>query len=286
MFPIIFAAVAALAQEESVRQLWNTEFLQKRPAAKTAVEPNRISYRRVADAVKPETAGAPGLGTMLGVTLWRLRLAKPADAPGTRLLVIEPAGDKRDMIPERVEANTELAEGDHVRLTVEVPHTGYLYVIDREQYHDGAMSAPFLIYPNRLTRPGDNAVAPGRLIEIPDQRDNPNHFTVKPSHPGQRAEVLSLLVMPEPWSGLKIGNDPLKLDAAVYADLEKKWTVQAERFELNDGAGKAWTDTEKRAGADGKTKLTQDDAPPQTLYRVKAQSGNPFLLQVPLRMKQ
>jgi hypothetical protein len=87
-------------------------------------------------------------------------------------------------------------------------------------------------------------------------------------------------VTPQPFAGT------VKLDAAVYAGMEKKWTVQAERFELNDGAGKAWTDTEKRAGADGKTKLTQDDAPPQTLYRVKAQPGTPFLLQVPLRMKQ
>src|SRR5205814_852089 len=80
----------------------------------------------------------------------------------------------------------------------EAPRGGYLYVIDREQYADGSSSAPYLIYPNFQNRAGDNAVAPGRLIEIPDRHAEPNHFVIRPSRGDQTGELLALLVTTEP----------------------------------------------------------------------------------------
>jgi hypothetical protein len=200
-------------------------------------------------------------------------------------LVIEKTGEKRDFVPERVEANTALSEGDHVRLSVEVPGNGYLYVIDREQYNDGTTGAPYLIYPNQLTRSGDNAVAPGRQIEIPDRRDEPNCFTIRASRKGQSAELLSLVVTPQPLPGLTIGDEPLLVDK-LYAEWEKKWAVHAERFEQDGGAGRPWTEKEKQAGGAAGTTLTQDDELPQTLYRVNAKMGTPMVLQIALRIKQ
>jgi hypothetical protein len=200
-------------------------------------------------------------------------------------LVIESGDQSREQTAERVDSDTPLKNGDHVRLTVEVPATGYLYMIDRERYSDGTMSDPYLIYPNLQTRQGDNVVAPGRLLEIPDRRDRPNAFTIRPSRPDQNAEVLSLLVSPVALPNLKIGDTPLKLDAALYAGWEKQWAVKADRFEMEGGAGKTITEKENKVGGDHGAKVTQDDAMPQTLYSVGAKPGSPLLLEIPLQLK-
>ena len=275
-------AMFAIAQDDATRQLWNTEFLKKRPAGTTTARPAAVKYKPVAESVKPSATPA-GSGTMLGITLWRMRDPKPADGTGTRLLVLEPGEQTREQTPERVDSGTALGNGDKVRLTVEVPTKGYLYVVDRERFSDCTMSDPYLIYPNRQNRQGDNVVAPGRLLEIPDRRDRTNVFTIRPSRPTQNAEVLSLLVSPEPIPNLSnSGKDPLKLDAALYAGWEKKWAVKAERFELEGGAGKTITAKENKEGAT----VTQKDPMPQTLYRVSTKPGSAVLLEIPLQLKK
>ncbi|MGH9661302.1 MAG: DUF4384 domain-containing protein, partial [Bryobacteraceae bacterium] len=190
-----------------------------------------------------------------------------------------------DFVPERLAVDTPLAEGDRVRLTVEVPRGGYLYVIDREQYADGTLSPPYLIYPNFKTRPGDNAIAAGRIVEVPDQRDRPNHFRLRRSRPDQTSEVLTMLVTPELLPGLNIGRLPLQLPEAQYKEWEAKYGVEAERFELAGAAGTAYTQAEKSAGAASEARLTQDDPLPQTMYRVPAREGQPILLKVPVKLK-
>jgi hypothetical protein len=280
--------LAALAQEDSTRQLWNTEFLKNRPAGKGAVPAAPVRYKPLAESAKAAAIAPPGSETMLGVTLWRMRAPKPSDAAGTRLLLLDSGDQSREQTPERIDAATPLGSGDEVRITIEVPRAGYLYVIDRERYRDGTMSDPYLIYPNWQTRQGDNAVAPGRLLEIPDRRDRPNYFRIRPTRPDQVAEVLSLLVTPEPVSGISITHEalPPKLDPALYAGWEKKWAVKAERFELEGGTGKVVTEKENKTGADHSAKLTQDDPPPQTLYRIAAKPGSAVLLEIPLQLKK
>ena len=272
-------AAAALAQEDNTRQIWSAQILKNRPAGRSGAPAAAPRYKPV---VQSAGASAPaGDGTVVGVTLWRMRDPKPSDGTGTRLLVLE--GDRsRKQTPERVDSSMPLGNGDEVRLTVEVPSTGYLYVIDRERYADGKMSDPYLIYPNEQTRQGDNVVAPGRLVEIPDRRDRINVFTIRPTRPDQTAEVLSLLVSPEPIPHLKAGHDPLKLDAALYAGWEKKWAVKAEIAELVGGAGKSITEKENKVGAT----LTKDDPLPQTLYHVGVKPGSAVLLEIPLQLKK
>jgi hypothetical protein len=157
-------------------------------------------------------------------------------------------------------------------------------VIDREQYADGGVSAPYLIYPNFKTRPGDNAVAAGRLVEVPDQRDNPNHFKVRRSRPDQVGELLTMLVTPEPLD-LKIGRQPLKLSDEQFTKWEKDYSAKAERFELSGGAGTAYTESEKKAGSGPDALLTQDDPPPQTLYKVTCEPDKPIMLSLPVKIK-
>jgi hypothetical protein len=276
-----------LAQDEIPRQLWNEEFLQKRPAAGAAKGNNgKANYRPVPDSTKPSAAPS-GHGVMIGVTLWRLRPERPQDTPGARLLVLPeaPGAEASSEVPERIDADTPLAPGDRVRLSVEVPYKGYLYVIDREKYADGSVGDPYLICPNRLTRPGDNMVAPGRVVEVPDRRDKPNHFIVKPTRKDQTAEVISFLVTPELLPNLKIGVAATRLDKAQFAEWEKQWGVQSQALELQGGGSGVWTNQEKDAGEHA-IALTQDDPLPQTLYRVPAESGRSILLEVPLHIKQ
>jgi len=295
-FVFLFAvcSLAAFAQtpEEGIRQLWNTQFVQQRPPAKKTAAKGTSKpvakppqYKSVA-TVKPAKAASPS-DTLLGMTLWRLRRPRPADDPNSRLLILEDTSQATtELVPERLEADSAVNEGDKIRLTVEVPRTGYLYIIDREQYADGTTSAPYLIYPNHKTRTGDNAVAAGRVVEIPDQRDTPNHFTLKRSRADQTAELLSLLVTKEPLEGLKIGAQPLKISEEQFAEWEKMYGVQAERFELTGGAGAAYTEAEKNAGGSSDTLLTQDDPYPQTLYRVSADPGKALMLNLPVKIKR
>ena len=49
------------------------------------------------------------------------------------------------------------------------------------------------------------------------------------------------------------------------------------------GAGRTWTKAEQLAAADRERVLTQEDPPPQTVYRVSAEPGQPFLVKVRLR---
>src|SRR3954465_10418626 len=83
----VFVA-SAVAQDGDTRQLWNPEFAKKRPEAPAAVRPGPApKYKPIAHSATPSARA--GSGTMVGVTLWRMRDPKPADAGGTRLLVLE-----------------------------------------------------------------------------------------------------------------------------------------------------------------------------------------------------
>jgi hypothetical protein len=268
---IAFLCIIALAQEESTRQLWNEEFLKERPAAKSAKA--------------PPSRAIPTAGFLLGVTVWRLRPATAANAGETRLLVLED-GKQEEIALERMEARTALKPGDRVRLAVEVPRAGYLYVVDREQYAGGKIGEPYLIYPNWQTKPGDNATAAGRLIEIPDQRDEPNCFKIRATRADQTGELLTLLVTTEPLTGLTIGRSPLKLREEQYAEWEKRFGVRTERLEWNGGSGKPWTPQEKKAGADHSSLLTQTDPLPQTFYRIAGKPGPPVFLKLLLEIQQ
>jgi hypothetical protein len=295
LLPIVVLSVLAqdsakLPQDVTTRQIWNTEFRQKRPAGAGTTPANNIkaTYRPIGDPVKTAVVAPDRSGVMLGVTLWRLRPERARETPGARLLVLPKPGATGDSeVPERLDPDTPLNPGDKVRLTVEVPFKGYLYVIDREQYADGSFSDAFVIYPNRLTHPGDNVVAAGRVVEVPDSRDAPNFFLVQPQGKDkvQTAELISFLVTPELLPNLKIGEDPLKLDKSLYAEWEKKWGVKSQALALQGGSGGVWTNQEKDAGQHT-VALTQDDPLPQTLYRVAADPGKSILLEVPLHIKQ
>jgi hypothetical protein len=280
LLPFIFCLLP-LVQGEGARQIIPEEFVKARPAKSTAAK--RSAYRRASSASALKSSGADSF-KQLGLTIWRLRPSRMADA-GARIIVQE-GEETLAWTPERVEAGAPLRFGDRIRLTLESPQTGYLYVIDREQYADGTLGEPYLIFPTTRTRQGDNQVAAGRVIEIPGQEDRPNFFTLRQSRTGHVGEVVTVMITPQPLADLSIGPKALTLPNEQVAKWEKAWATQAERFEMVGGTGRTWTKAEQEAGADGTRLLTQDDPGPQTIYRVAAKPGEPILVKVGLRYRK
>ena len=275
------------AQDEaSSRQIVLDRFNKARPAEATAKASvrNRAAlraaiYRRTGPLRMRISARIQF--EEVGVTVWRLRPTRSSDEGG-RVLVQE--GLKQsEWTPERIEADTPLNIGDRVRLTVESPRPGFLYIIDCEQYADGSFGEPMLIFPTLRTRGGDNRVEPGRLIDIPAQEDQYSYFTAQPAGDRRQvAEVLTIILVPQPLP-LQIAAQPLKMAETEVNGWEKLWGGVAERLELVGGAGRIWTMEEKSAGAALGRQLTQAGPPPQTVYRVARKAGGPLLVTVPLR---
>ena len=304
------ASLVAQSQEGSSRQIVLEEFMRARPAKATETQTtvsnskargrtrrssatshlNRPTYHRVSGMLSSGVASSkrPGSNSTsneeLGVTLWRLRPSKQNDV-GARLLVME-SSQTGEWTPERIEVDTPLKVGERVRISVESPRAGYLYVVDREQYADGSLGDAYLIFPTTRTRNGDNKVRPGKLIDIPAQEDAPNYFTLvpSPSRSDQVAEVLSFIVTSQPLKGLPITDKPLKVSKSDIAKWEKTWSSEVERLEMNGGAGRAWTKEEKAASATSSSRLlTQEEPAPQTVYRILAKATGSLLVTVPLR---
>jgi predicted secreted protein len=268
-------------------------------AASAAKQPPR--YKRVPTA-KTQIASAPNTNSSntsttastiplsaakVGITIWRLRPAKPSDGEA-RILVQENAKETQ-WTPERISATTELHINDRVRLSIEAPHNGYLYVVDREQYIDGSLGDPYLIFPTLRTNGGDNHVSPGKLVDLPAQMDNPNYFTLipSPSREDQVAEVLSIIITTEPLENLQLANKPLKLSKSQVEKWEKQWETSVEQYELEGGVGQTWSKEEKEASAKGTGRyLTQEDPSPQTVYIVEGKNNKGLLVTVPLRYRR
>ena len=286
-------AINSQTQTDASRQIVLDRFNKARPpenvgGGSTATGSRRPRRPNIA-AMRPRYRRTSSLATLpktkteeIGVTVWRLRPPRPSDAGG-RLLVLDGL-KKEQWVAERIEANAPLQIGDRVRITIESPRPGYLYIIDREQYADGSFGEGMLIFPTQNTRGGDNRVEPGKLIDIPSQEDQYSYFTAQPA--GERrdqvAEVLTIILVPQALP-LKIGAQPLRIAQNELSGWESLWGGATERLELVNGAGQTWTNEEKLAGAAKGRQLTQTGPPPQTVYRVARKAGGSLLVTVPLR---
>jgi len=276
----VVSGTLAQTPEEATRRLWDTAFINSgKPNNKTKRRTRARAYRIATPNIP--TTGVDG-DTVVGVTLWRLRRSTPTDS-GERLIVHE-GREAGQWLPERISPDTKLAQGDRLRISVEAARTGNLYVIDREQYADGSLGEPHLIFPTTRTLNGNNQVKVGKLIEIPAQEDSPPYFTLRRSRPDQVAEVLSVLVTPAPLEGIQITDKEQQLAETLVATWEKQWGTRVGLLELEKGAGKTWSKEEKAAGADPTKALTSQSPAPQVLYyRPNARSTEPVLIKVRLR---
>jgi hypothetical protein len=301
----LFFPTLAIRSQDSSRQIVLEEFTRARPPAKgsNATLSNRKvtttsgatnsnarlrepRYRRATKALAMSTKLPRLPANEIGITIWRLRPSRSEDEAGARLLVME-NDSQTQWTPERIEADTALKVGDRVRISIEAPRAGYLYVVDREQYTDGSLGDAYLIFPTKRTRGGDNRAKPGRLVDIPAQEDNPNHFTLVPSpaRSDQVGEVLTIVLAPQPLP-FDITEKPQLIPNNDILEWERLWGAAFERFELEDGAGLAWTKEEREAGAArGNRQLTQGEPSPQTIYRLLPSNQTSLLITVRLNYR-
>lgn len=310
---LLFSAWTAHAQqkpkaqpaEDNSRGFWPPEF---RPAAPAGAKPRPGTYKPVKTTrpaiVKP---GAEPNG--LGVTLWLLRPAesfnqpapanarsnqpKPTPKPDeevARVLIKKKVGNSErtdEMIPERIQADTPLKVGQLLRLSVEVPQDGYLYVIDREKYTDGSIGEPFLIFPSN-PKSDEHVVKAGRIIELPDSKDFVFEVKLRSEMENKTlsGEMLSFLVSPRPLDGIPAADAEglIRLPEAMVQEWETKWgqNTVLGRAELETGKGRARTRSEQSALTSNSQTLTQADPLPQTVFQIAVKRGSPFIVKMPL----
>jgi hypothetical protein len=276
---LVMVAVSVLMAQnpdDMTRKLWDTAFTGSSTKKTTR---RRAGGYRIATPNVPTNNVAPE--TVVGVTLWRLRPARQSDS-GERLIVHDDNADS-EWLPERISANTRLVQGDKLRISVEAVRGGYLYVIDREQYADGSLGEPYLIFPTRRTAGGDNEVGIGRLVEIPAQDDNPPFFTMRKSRADHVAELVSVIVTPTKLEGVQISDKALKLTDTQVAAWEKAWGSNVGNLEMST-AGQTWTKEDK----DARTRALTASAPPPQLifYRPSVKPTEPMFVKLKLSYRR
>ena len=275
LFPVI---AHAQEPEDQTRDLWDTAFLQKRPAGKKQIKRTQpVRYKIVGKRTVPTSTTPTSQSAVVGVTIWRLRPSKASDDEEVRQLIHQ----QGEWTPERVSAGAPLLEGSRVQLTIESPRSGYLYVFDREIYADKTLGEPYLIFPTLSLNSGNNKVRAGRVVEIPSGEDKPPYYTLKRSRADHEGEALTIIVTDKPLTELTIGRSALKISAEQFNSYEKRWGALTQQLELDGGSGSAMNKAEKAAGA-GREVLTQDDSLPQTIYQILAKPNQPLLLTIPL----
>lgn len=197
---------------------------------------------------------APAEQHFLGVSLWRVSPASGA-APASSFAA------------QAIAVGQTLDEGTSVRISLESSRAGYLYVIDREVFADGSLGEPVLLFPMRRLRGGDNRVAAGRVVEVPDQRDSPPHFTLRRGRPGHVGERLTALISDEPLADVRVGDGPVALDEALVAAWEAHASAASERYDLPP-APRAYSRVEREAGGPQARALVYGDPLPQSLFKL------------------
>ena len=217
----------------------------------------------------------------IGLTIWRFRPTQPTDK--TKELLVEEDEKPAEFTLERVEEGISLAPGQRIRLSLEsLSRDGYLYVIDREEYADGTLGDPVLVFPNQKSAAA-NYVRAGRLVYLPSST---GRFRIQPSASAKEhvAEVLTVIVAPKPLINAdKLGAKSTRLERNQVEDWLKQWETSVIKFEMNGGAGQAMTPVEQSAAQQNSVLLTQEDPAPQTVFQVAAKPGSPLLITVPLK---
>ncbi len=270
----------AQQDQDATRDLWDTAFMQKRPAGKATARKRVQPVVRYKVIGKRPVPSNTTLASVVGVTVWRLRPSKKTDDEEVRQIIHQ----QGEWTPERVTGGSPLTEGSRIQLTIESPRSGYLYIFNREMYADKTFGEPYLIFPTLRINGGDNKVSAGKIIEIPSADDKPPFYTLTRSRADHEGEALTVIVSEKPLDNLEIGRNAITVSADKFNSYESRWGAMTHQLELDKGAGKPMSKAE-RAAAAGKAPLTRSDPTPQTIYQVLAKPDQPLLLTIPLSIR-
>jgi hypothetical protein len=278
------------ATDESTREIWDTRYRNQRPAAShrpiDAPPAKLVEYRyssTVAGSVAATGSPPRSAVPVIGVTLWKLRRAERGETAPRLLIPESPAAGPQPYVPERIAIGEPLRAGDRIRLGIEAPREGYLYVIDRECYRDGSRGAPYLLFPLSSLNHGDNRVRPGKLIELPAQSDPVPALRVEKRDERLTGEELLLMLSPTRLPGVDIEAPERKLREEEVGAWEHQFTPATIRLDMV-GPAAGWTVEEQSAGASGRL-LTPEDPMPQAIYAVPVAADQPMVVRVWLEVR-
>ena len=261
---------------ELTRDIWDTGFMQRRPTQVTHASPSRLRAATKYEARSNVSDVKTYSQAAVGFTLWRLRAPTEKDDPnGARLLLQEVAGaPATELMPERIDSLTPLHLGERVRLSIEVPRSGFLYVIDRERYRDGSRGNPVLLFPTLNMNGGNNQVA---VIALRISRSSERHV----------GEDLAILISPEKLEQLVPSTGEQTLPAPMVDDLERRYAASSMELALVSSPQTTWSAAEQKAGAaKSNYLLSPSDPPPANIISVPPrQAGAPILVHVPLTIE-
>lgn len=254
-------------KKENDRSIIADDFLKNRPG-RTRLGRKKPTYRLAAAATRRFDQAK----VQVGVTIWRL---EPGGSSTTERSAVGNS-DRAEWVPRRVEADVKFRDGDAIRISIESPRDGYLYVVNRDVLADGSYGETNLIFP---TQGEDNRLKAGKLIDIPAPDDPPFKATPKRD---QSSELLTIIVTLSPLQ-LPLGSNAIPISGKQLADWETRWGAEAARLEMNGGAGQARTKQEQLAAAPaGIRQLTRDDPMPQTIYSLFPKNPDALLFNVVL----
>src|SRR6185295_6745626 len=110
-------------QQDQTRGLDVKKLEESRPASTTPVDPKQPrTYRSTTSTASASELrkSASATEAVIGVTLWRLRPATGGDSQEARILEHKPT-KSAEWVPERIEAETRISEGERVRVSIESP---------------------------------------------------------------------------------------------------------------------------------------------------------------------
>ena len=258
---MLAVSLPVLAQKKQTedRSIKSDDFTNSRPQPKRRTnrpQKPKIYHQASPPLSEPLDKNSPST-LRVGVTIWKVERVTD--------------GDSMREVARRVEADTKFHEGDLLRLSIESPRGGYLYVVDRDWFTNGSSGDTKLIFP---LLGENNELQAGKLIDIPAAHDPP--FKASP-RANQTGEMLTIIVTSERLS-LPLSKDFLSISNAQLEEWERMWSGMTERFEMNGGVGLTRTLEEQEAASPtGSRQLTRDDPSPQTIYFLSPRSRNGLL---------
>ena len=241
----------------------------------------------------------------LGVTLWRVRPATDAEDNDAKVEKERMWWNQQEhsVVVTRISDKSSLPNQDLLQMTIEylpdrngsgsrkLNQAAFLYVVNREQFPDGHFENARLIFPTELTYRGDNRLLPGKTVTLPAPT-RPFRIQRGAATPTQAFETYTIILSPVPLDSQlprKISGQAMKLSPKSVSDWEERMGITVARADLRDGIGQTRTERERgangdpeetRSTVDSAEDLTQDDLPPQTVYRKVAKPGDGMLVNI------
>lgn len=213
---------------------------------------------------------------LIGLTIWRLKqqeISRETESVNENHL---------SYISESINPKEVLKQGEMIRLTIEIPQSGYLYCIDSEEYLDGTKN-PVLIFPTKKIRNGNNRIETGQIIGLPDLTGQPPYFKLNIKK-GQIAENLSIIITNQPIEWLLAKETAQQLSAEQFAKL-KAWETQTKQLVL-ETPGRYQTSKEQDIeNTLDKRSLDLEDPPPQTALIIPKKPTQPVMVTLSLRLE-